>query len=177
MYLTVHTLGEPLAHFPAIRRIIGGLAPEVPLTTARTIGHVLADSMANTSFVMVLLGGAALIALILGAVGLYGVMSHIVAQQAREIGIRVALGAEPARVRALIVGQSLAAVAVGILTGIAIALGTTRLMRALLFEVSPLDPVTIVVAVVVLVGVGVVASHVPARRASEADPVEVLRAE
>jgi predicted permease len=175
MYLAAQTDGDPLALFPPVRRVINELEPEVPLTTARTMEQVLAASITHTSFVMILLGGAALVALLLGAVGLYGVMSYIVTQQAREIGIRVALGAQPGRVVALILGQSLAATMVGLLAGLGIALGTTRLMRALLFEVSPTDPATMVVAALVLIGVGLVASFTPARRAAGEDPAEVLR--
>jgi putative ABC transport system permease protein len=177
MYLTVHTAGEPLSLFPAIRRVLNELAPEIPLTTAQTMDQVLSASVVHTSFVMVLLGGAALVALLLGAVGLYGVMSYIVAQQAREIGIRMALGAQPGRVRALVLGQSLVAIGFGLLAGLGIALGSTRLMRALLFEVSPADPVAIALAALVLTVVGLIASYVPARRASDADPAGVLRIE
>jgi predicted permease len=177
MYLTVHAAGEPLSLFPAIRRVLNELAPEIPLTTAQTMDQVLSASVVHTSFMMVLLGGAALVALLLGAVGLYGVMSYIVAQQAREIGIRMALGAQPGRVRALVLGQSLVAIGFGLLAGLGIALGSTRLMRALLFEVSPADPVAIALAALVLTVVGLIASYVPARRASDADPAGVLRIE
>jgi len=177
MYLAVHTAGDPAALVPAVRRVVAGVASHAPLTTARTMAQLLAASTARTSFVMLLLGGGALVALLLGAVGLYGVVSHIVADQARELGIRVALGALPGQVRALVVRQSLAAVGSGIALGLVVAAAATRLMRAMLFEVSPWDPVTLTAAALVLGVVGVAASYLPAYRASVSDPVEVLRSE
>ena len=135
------------------------------------------DSMAQLSFLMLTLGIAALLALILGSVGLYGVLSYIVGQRVREIGVRMALGAEARQVRRMVVLQGTRVVVVGILVGFVVALAATRSLGAMLYGVASFDAVTFAGMTVLLIGVGVLASYIPARRASRVDPVEALRGE
>jgi putative ABC transport system permease protein len=160
---------------PAIRRIVHDADPQVPVTEIMPLDDLLAKSLARRSFTMTLLATAAALALILSAVGIYGVISYVVAQRRVEIGIRIALGAEAGLVRGMVVRQSLAVASVGIAIGLAAALATTRLLSALLFGVSPTDPAILAGATVVLLGLAVLASYAPARRASKVDPVEALR--
>jgi putative ABC transport system permease protein len=137
--------------------------------------QLLATSLARRSFTMILLATAAGLALLLSAVGIYGVISYVVAQRRGEIGIRMALGARAAEVRRLVVRQSLALAGVGVAIGLAIALATTRVLGSLLFGVSPTDPLVLVAATLVLVLIAALASYAPARRASRVDPAEVMR--
>lgn len=139
--------------------------------------EALAESMAATSFTMVLLAIATGVAVFLGAFGLFGVISYVVGQRTREIGVRVALGARSEEVSRMVVRQALVVTLVGAGMGLAGAFGLTRLMGALLYEVSATDPATFVVAPVVLVGISLLATWLPARRASRVNPVEALRSE
>jgi putative ABC transport system permease protein len=131
--------------------------------------------MARTSFTLVLLGIAAVIALVLGAVGLYGVISYAVAQRTREFGVRMALGARRADVGRLVLRHAAVLVAVGVAAGLIAAFGLTRLMSAMLFGVAPADPITFGSVAVVLGAVALVASLVPVMRATRVDPLEALR--
>ena len=133
--------------------------------------------MAQTSFAMVMLAIAGSVALLLGAVGIYGVIAYIAAQRTREIGIRMALGAQAADVRRLVLGQGMMLAGVGIAVGLVGALGVTRVMRALLYETSPTDPLTFAGVVPLLVAAALLACWVPARRAMRADPIVALRCE
>jgi predicted permease len=160
-----------------VRRAIWSVNPDLPIANVRTVREIYDRSMARTSFTLVLLSIAAGMALLLGAVGIYGVISYSVSQRRREIGIRVALGAPPESVRRLFVRHSLFLAGMGIGCGLAAAVALSRLMTALLFEVSPLDPVTYGAVCGVLVMSALLASYFPARRATEVDPVEALRAE
>jgi ABC-type antimicrobial peptide transport system permease subunit len=126
---------------------------------------------------MLLLGIAAGVALLLGAVGLYGVISYGVTQRRQEIGVRMALGAPAGRVRGMVVRQGAVIAGVGLAVGFAVALGLTRVMEALLFEVSPTDPPTFGLVVALLFVVSILASWLPARRAASVDPAIALRAE
>lgn len=138
---------------------------------------IVADSMARQTFTMLLLALAAGLGLFLSAVGLYGVIAYVTARRTGEVGIRMALGAARGRVAGLLVRQSFALVAAGIVMGLLAALASTRALRALLFEVSPTDPVTLVAVTLVLVVVALLASWLPARRATSIDPTEALRSE
>ena len=162
---------------PAARDIIGRLDPNVPLTRTQSLEEVLAESMASTSFTMVLLGIATGVALFLGAIGLFGVISYVVGQRTREIGVRVALGARSNEVSSMVVRQGLVVTAVGAVFGLTGAFALTRLMSVLLYEVSATDPMTFVLAPMLLVGISLLATWLPARRASRVDPVEALRSE
>jgi ABC-type antimicrobial peptide transport system permease subunit len=133
--------------------------------------------MAHTSFTLVMLAIAALVALFLGVVGIYGVISYVVSQRTREIGVRMALGAERADVRRMVLKQAGMLTLGGVGIGLLAAAGLTRLMSSLLFGVEPVDPVTFGSVAVTLSAVALVASYLPARRASGVDPVVALRFE
>ncbi len=133
--------------------------------------------MSRTSFTLVMLGIAAGVALILGTIGVYGVISYIVSQRTREIGVRIALGAETGNVAAMVLRQGLTLAFAGVAVGVTSSLGLTRLMSALLYGVSPTDPITFVATSIGLTGIALLASYLPARRAAATDPVEALRAE
>jgi ABC-type antimicrobial peptide transport system permease subunit len=133
--------------------------------------------MNQRSFTMLTLGIAASLALILGAVGLYGVLSYIVAERTREIGVRMALGAEAGQVRRMVVAQGAKVVGIGAAIGIAAALASTRALRSMLFGVDAMDVSTFVAMSASMIVVGLLASYVPARRASSVDPIESLRGE
>jgi len=138
---------------------------------------VVDEAMEATSATMIVLAVATAMALFLGAIGLAGVVSYVVGQRTREIGVRVALGARAEDVTGMILRQSLVVTAGGTILGLAAAFGLTRLMETLLFEVSATDPVTFIVAPVVLVMVSLLATWLPVRRAARVDPVEALRGE
>src|SRR5262249_34475849 len=133
-------------------------------------------SLARTSFMLVLLAIAGAMALLLGVVGIYGVISYSVAQRTREIGIRIALGAPGDRVTAMFVRHGLLLSAIGAAVGLTAAFALTRVMKWLLFAVSPVDPITYVAVSIGLIGAAMLASYLPARRASRIDPAEALRA-
>ena len=126
---------------------------------------------------MTLVGAFATLALILALIGAYGVTSYLVSQRTKEIGVRLALGADPSRVSRLVVREGMRVAAVGVLAGVVIALLTTQLASGLLYGVSPRDPVTLGVVVVMLLGVSALANYVPARRAARVDPLTALRQE
>jgi predicted permease len=159
----------------AVRQAVWGVNPNLPLAEVQTLDRLLVQSMARTSFTLVLLGIAAVIALVLGAVGLYGVISYAVAQRTREFGVRMALGARRADVGRLVLRHAAVLVAVGVAAGLIAAFGLTRLMSAMLFGVAPADPITFGSVAVVLGAVALVASLVPVMRATRVDPLEALR--
>ena len=177
MVIVVRTAGDPLTVLPAVRRIVREADSTVPLSNARTMEVIVSEAMASTSFTMTLLGIAAMVALLLGAIGLFGVISYVVSQRTREIGVRVALGARGEDVQRMIVRQGVGVLIGGVVLGLAGAFGLTRLMGAILYEVSATDPRTFAGAPVLLVLVSLLASWLPARRATKVDPVEALRAE
>ncbi|HWP72404.1 MAG TPA: ABC transporter permease [Gemmatimonadaceae bacterium] len=166
---------NPTSLIAPIRRMLMEANPRVPFVEARTMDEVFAQSMSRTSFVMILLGVAAAVALALSAVGTYGVISYLVTQRRPEIGVRIALGASVGLVSRLVVLQSLRLALVGVVIGLVAALATTRLFSKLLFGVSPTDPVVMVSVAATLVLVAGLAAFAPARRAARIDPVEVLR--
>jgi len=158
-----------------VQRAVWGVNPDLPLANVRTLDQIRARSMAQTSFALVMLAIAAGVALLLGVVGIYGVIACIAVQRTREIGIRMALGAQPSNVTRLFVRHGLALTAVGLGVGLAGAVTVTRLMKALLFGVSALDPVTFAGVAIGLGAVALLATYLPARRASRLDPVVALR--
>jgi ABC-type antimicrobial peptide transport system permease subunit len=160
-----------------MREAVRSVSANLPLAQVRTLDEVYDQSIARTSFTLVMLAIAGAMALLLGVSGLYGVIAYAVSQRRREIGIRLALGAQPREIRGLFVRRGLALVGVGVAIGLGGAAGFTRFMQSLLFGISPLDPITFTVMPVVLVAAAVLASHLPARRAFAVDPVETLRAE
>ena len=177
MQLVVRTAGEPLGQLPAIRATLRELDPTVPLTTPRTMEDVLAQSLAQQRFSALLIGGFAVAALLLAVLGLYGVISFGVARRRREIGVRLALGAEPGRVVSMVVREGLLMAAIGVLIGLVGAVALGRLLAGLVYQVSPTDPLTLGTVAALLLGVAALASLVPARRAMRVDPVSALREE
>jgi putative ABC transport system permease protein len=159
----------------SVRAIVRELDPQVPVDNVQTMEVVVAKSMAQTSFTMLLLLISAAIALALSAVGIYGVISYVVSHRRAEIGIRMALGAQVSEVAQMVVSQSLALAIVGVGIGLVAALVGTRLMQSLLFEVRPNDPVVLMVTAIALLAIAGLASFAPARRAARVDPVEALR--
>jgi len=149
----------------------------VPLENIRTMTQMVETSVAQRKLSVQLLGGFAGVALLLAAIGLYGVLSHTVTQRTREIGIRTALGAQRPDVIGLVLRQGMKLTCLGILIGLAGAFGLTNLIRSLLFDVAPTDPLTFAVIPVMLAMVALLACWLPARRAAKVDPMEALRHE
>jgi predicted permease len=176
MVLTVRSPLPTSSLAPAVRRAIWDLDPNLPIVS-RSMNEILDTAMAPTSFAMMMLGIAAAVALLLGAIGVYGVISYIVSQRTREIGIRMALGARSADVQRMVVRQGLIVTLLGVGVGILGALALTRLMRSLLFEVSPTDLLTYAIVAPALVLVATLATWLPAHRAASVSPSEALRSE
>jgi predicted permease len=158
-----------------VRDAVWDVNPSLPLAGVQTLDGVVARSMARTSFSLAMLGIAAAVALLLGAVGIYGVVSYVVSQRTREMGIRLALGASAAEVQTMVLRQGLALAGIGVILGLAAATGLTHLMEALLYGVEPVDPLTFGTAAAALALVALMASWAPARRAARADPAEAIR--
>jgi predicted permease len=158
-----------------IQQAVWSVNANLPVASVRTLDEIQSQSMAQTSFALIMLGIAAAVALLLGVVGIYGVISYIATQRTREIGIRMALGAAQGDVSRLFLRQGFVLAAVGIVLGTAAAAGLTRLMSALLFGVSAIDPVTYAAVALGLGGVALLASYLPARRAARIDPAHALR--
>jgi predicted permease len=160
-----------------VRQAVWSVNASLPLASVRIMQEIYEESLATTSFTLVMLGIAGAMAMMLGLIGIYGAISYTVSQRKREIGIRVALGAEPRALRWLFVRHGLALAVTGTLAGLVVAAGLTRLMKSVLFGISPVDPLTYTAVPLVLVAATVLASYLPARRAAAVDPVETLRAE
>ncbi|MGH9314291.1 MAG: ADOP family duplicated permease, partial [Vicinamibacterales bacterium] len=175
--LLIRAAGDPVALVSAVRGAIRDVDPGLAIFAVEPLADTLARSVAQRRFTMLLLGLFAVIALTLAAVGVHGVLSYGVAQRTREIGIRMALGARPASVLRLIVGQGVLLAAVGVALGLAGAIALTRLLATLLLGVTPTDAATLTVVILVLAGTAVLASYLPARRAMRVDPSVALRAE
>jgi putative ABC transport system permease protein len=160
-----------------VRQSVWSINPDLPLARVRTLEEVYGESMARSSFTLVMLGIAAAMALLLGVIGIYGVISYSVSQRTREMGIRLALGAPHGSLRAMVVRNGLTLAGIGVLCGLAGSAVLTRIIKSLLFGISPLDPVTYAAVSVGLLGAAALASYLPAHRASNVDPTEALRAE
>jgi len=158
-----------------VRELVRQVAPEAPVYREYTMDFLAQRSMIQLSFTMLTLGVVSALAMILGAVGLYGVLSYVVGERTREIGVRMALGATAGAVRRMVVSQGAKVVLIGTVVGVAAALASTRLLDALLYEVNALDPVVFVTMSLMMIGIGMLASYVPARRASNVNPIESLR--
>lgn len=160
-----------------VQQAVWSVNPNIPLADVRTVGEIYEQSMARTSFALVLLSIAAGLALLLGIVGIYGVVSYSVTQRTREIGIRMALGAESRVVRRMFLGQGMVLAGCGVVLGLAAAVPLSKLMQALLFGVSPLDPLTYAGVAAVLLCAAAMATYVPSRRATSVAAAAALRAE
>src|SRR6185295_18875873 len=162
---------------PEIRRRVAALDGDRPLIQVRTMQQVVADSVADRRLPMLILSGFALAAVLLGALGIYGIVGYSVAQRTREFGIRMALGARRADVVRLVLGQGARLALLGLSLGLLGALGTARLIAGLLFGISPADPGTLLATLLLIFGVALLACYIPARRAARVDPMVALRYE
>jgi predicted permease len=175
MAMAVRANADPLSLVPAIRSLIASMDAELPISEIRLMEDIVSDSLSRTSFTMALLLLAAAIALFLGSVGIYGVISYIVAQRTVEIGVRLALGADAGQVRWMILMQGMRLTVVGVVVGLLVALAMGRLMTSLLYGVSPFDVTTFVIGAAIFLVVAAVAGIVPAVRASRIPPAVALQ--
>jgi ABC-type antimicrobial peptide transport system permease subunit len=166
---------DPLSLLPLVRRAVNEVDPTIPITNAEAMTRLVNRTMGRTTFMMLLLGIAGVVALGLAAIGLYGLIAHLVARRAGEIGVRMALGAEPAQVERMVVRGALRLTAIGALIGGLGALAVTRVLGSLLHGINPWDPPSYGGALLVLAIVAGLAAWIPARRAARVDPVSVLR--
>jgi putative ABC transport system permease protein len=173
--LAVRAQGTQAGLLEAVQKQVWAVDPQQPITDVVTMEQIVARSVGAYRFNMALMGGLALLALVLAAVGIYGVLSYLVHQRTREIGVRMALGATAGHVLRMVVRQGLVAVGIGVVIGLGAAFGLTRLMKSLLVGVSTTDPMTFVLAPLVLAAVALFATSLPARRASHLSPVLALR--
>jgi ABC-type antimicrobial peptide transport system permease subunit len=160
-----------------LRHAVWSVHPDLPLAAVATLDGIQARSMARTSFAMVMLAIAASVALLLGVVGIYGVIAYMATQRTREIGIRMALGAQIRDVREMFLRHGLRLTATGIALGIGAALVLTRVMSTLLYDVGPMDPPSYAAVSALLAAVALLATYLPARRATRVDPMRALRAD
>ncbi len=175
--IVVRTRTDPASIIPAMRRAVAAVDKDLPVTNVKTMEELFSESVAQPRFYTLLLTVFASVALILAAVGIYGVMSYAVTQRTHEIGIRIALGAQTSDVLRLVVGQGLILTLIGIGSGLIAALALTRVMASLLFDVSSTDPLTFAVISLLLVSIALLACYIPARRATKVDPMIALRYE
>ena len=177
MALALKTVGDPAAITSAVQRAVRELDPALPLFDVKPMTTVFNASMAQLSFVILILAAAALVTLILGGIGLYGVMAYVVTLRTKELGVRIALGAQPSAVAAMMTKQGMVLTATGIGGGLLLFTVVARFLRSFLYGVAPSDPVTLAGASLTLVAIATLASWIPARRASRVDPADALRAE
>jgi putative ABC transport system permease protein len=175
--LVVRTNGDPVSLVPAVRHEIQSVDPDQPLSNIATMEKLLADETGARGLGMMLLAAFASLALVLAVLGIYGVLAYSVAQHTQEIGVRLALGAQPRDVLKLILGHGLFLTLIGVGIGLAGAIAVTRLIASMLFNVSATDPVTFAAVSLLLITVALIASYIPARRAMRVDPMEALRCE
>jgi putative ABC transport system permease protein len=171
----VRTSGDPTALVPAVRELVKELGIRRPLDNVRAVRRNIDDATEDTRFVLTLTGVFSGLAVLLAALGIYGVVSHLVGQRQHEIGVRMALGASRTSVRSMVMRQGLAVVAVGLGVGMALAWGVTRLIGSMLYGVSPTDPVTFAAVTGLLLAVAALACLIPATRATRVEPVTALR--
>ena len=177
MALVLRTASEPSSLIPAVKKEVWRVDPDQPVTDIRTMDQLVSTEAAGRRFVLQLIGAFAAIALVLAAVGIYGVVSYGTRQRTHEIGIRMALGARGQQILWLVAGQNAKWLLIGITTGVASALALTRLLGAYLYAVRPSDPVTFVAVALLLLAVALLAVYIPARRATKVDPMVALRYE
>jgi putative ABC transport system permease protein len=177
MVVLVRTTGDPMSAVAPVRRIMHELDPAQPVADVRRMETVLGATYGRERFSAILMGGFSLSALLLAAIGIYGVLAYSVAERTREIGVRLAMGAQPGRIVAMVLGDGGRLVVIGFAIGMAGALAVSKFMADMLFNTPPRDPVSFTLAPLMLLMVGLVASWVPARRAARLDPIQALRAE
>ncbi|MFZ0818865.1 MAG: ABC transporter permease [Candidatus Acidiferrales bacterium] len=177
MFLIIRTDADPMSLIPAVRAVVASLDRDVPVFGAETIDDLLAGQVSSQRFNMALLGGFAGLALLLAAVGIYGVVAYAVGQRTQEIGIRMALGALPENVMRMVLVQGARLAVFGVVLGLGAGIALTRLLGTLLFEVKPTDPVTFAVGALILFAAAIGACWIPARRATRVDPLVALRYE
>ena len=173
--VVVRSAIEPAALGSALREQVQVLDKDQPVSEIKTMEWYLAESMAQRRFNMLLLGAFAGLALVLAAVGIYGVIAYTVTQRTHEMGIRIALGAKGGDILRLVFGNAMATSLTGIALGLAAAFALTRLLRSLLYQVSPTDPVVFAAIPLLLLSVAVIATYLPARRAMKVNPITALR--
>ncbi|HEY1527512.1 MAG TPA: ABC transporter permease [Candidatus Angelobacter sp.] len=177
MVFVLRTENDAMALAEPARKIISEMDPELPVSQVRTMATVVRQTFASQEFSAVLLGGFSLSSLLLAAIGIYGLLAYSVTQRTREIGVRIALGAEPRTITRMVVASGTRMVIIGAAGGLAVALALSGLMKSLLFGIGPRDPLTFIAAPAIFVAVALVAAYVPARRAARVSPMEALRAE
>jgi putative ABC transport system permease protein len=176
-YVVVATAGDPAPMIPMIRQAVWDIDPNVPILDVNTMVGVRNNSTKSSRFYLEVLGSFAVLAMVLGMIGVYGVLSFIVTQSRQGIGIRMALGADGARIRRDTVVQGLRPVFLGLVLGTAGAVGATRLLESLLFGVTPTDFTTFLAVAGVILATAIAATWLPARRAAAVDPMRILRTE
>jgi putative ABC transport system permease protein len=177
MFVVARTPGDPTALLSGLRAAVGRLNPNLPLSNVATMEQRIADSMGDRRLSLVLLAVFAAVALVLAATGVYGVMAQVVGQRTRELGVRMAMGADRGSVLSLVMRQGMGLVSVGVVLGLGGSLAVSRLLKSQLFGVTSTDPVTYALVVVVLLASAALATLIPALRATRVDPVEALREE
>jgi putative ABC transport system permease protein len=177
VWYLARTAGDPGQIAPQVRSIVREIEPSTPIATLQTMNEALADSVAPRRFTSLLLGGFAIVALILAGLGIYSVIAYSVSQRRAEMGIRMALGASRGQVTGQVLGEGIRTAVLGAATGIAIALATSRFLQSMVVGISPMDPLTLLSVASALLTVAVLASYLPARRASSVDPVRAMRAD
>ena len=177
MYLAIRTSGDPVSLVPAVRGALGSFDSQIPLANVSTMEQLLDESVAEQRFRTWLLGGFAALALVLASIGIYAVISYSVGQRTGEFGVRIALGARPQDVFRLVLTQAARLAAIGLLAGMVGAFALTRTMSSLLFSIGASDPVSFGIACLILISVALLASFIPARRATKVNPVTALRYE
>jgi predicted permease len=177
MDVVLRTSVDPLALTRTLQRVVADLDPELPVARVQTLETIVARSVSEPRFYMVLLAAFAALAVALAALGIFGVMSYAVVQRSREIGIRVALGADPRDVLGMVLRQALLLTLGGVAAGLLGAAALSRVLASLLYDLSPTDPATLGSVAALLTSVALLASYLPARRATRVDPLEALRAE
>ena len=177
MGLVVRSAGDPTAIIRPVQSVVRELDPTLPVFDVRPMTEVVRGSLAQLSFTMLIIGVAAAVTLVLGAIGLYGVIAYVASLRTRELGVRIALGATPREVAGMVTRQGIALTAVGIVAGLILFALVARFLRSLLYGVAPSDPLTLIAVSLVLVAIAALASWIPARRAARVDPMVALRAE
>jgi putative ABC transport system permease protein len=175
MTLLLRAQGDPTALVPAIREAVRAMDPQLPVYNVRSVDELYADALARPRFATVALSLFAALGLLLAGIGIYGVIAYVTQQRSREIGIRLALGAGRGEVQRMVLAQGAGLIAVAIVIGAAGALGVTRLLQGLVFDISTTDPLTFAAMAALLAAIALVACWIPARRASTIDPVEAIR--